>query len=139
MQAICKIAKKLANLSMLKPTITSPQLGMFGSLADQLDQKYALFLLANKIYWDIFEHTFRVHYSTKMGAPSKPIRLMVSLLILKYLRNLSDESVVEQWAENCYYQYFSGIRVFSLPQYLVFLQNWLLSVNGLGSLVPNLF
>ena len=43
-----------------------------------------------------------------MGKPAKPIRLMVSLLILKYLRNLSDEkSIVEQWAENCYYQYFS--------------------------------
>ncbi len=43
-----------------------------------------------------------------MGAPAKPIRLMVSLLILKQLRNLSDESVVEQWRENVFYQYFSG-------------------------------
>lgn len=43
-----------------------------------------------------------------MGKPSKPIRLMVALLILKYVRNLSDESVVEQWAENSYYQYLSG-------------------------------
>ncbi len=33
---------------------------------------------------------------------------MVALLILKHVRNLSDESVVEQWAENAYYQYFSG-------------------------------
>jgi IS5 family transposase len=47
-----------------------------------------------------------------MGAPSKPIRLMVSLLILKYVRNLSDESVVEQWSENIYYQYFSGEQYF---------------------------
>jgi transposase, IS5 family len=37
---------------------------------------------------------------------------MVSLLILKHVRNLSDESVVEQWAENAYYQYFSGEQVF---------------------------
>ncbi|MBK8328624.1 MAG: transposase [Bacteroidetes bacterium] len=43
-----------------------------------------------------------------MGKPAKPIRLMVSLLILKQLRNLSDESIVEQWSENVYYQYFSG-------------------------------
>lgn len=47
-----------------------------------------------------------------MGKPAKPIRLMVSLLILKYLRNLSDENMVEQWAENCYYQYFSGEQYF---------------------------
>jgi IS5 family transposase len=37
---------------------------------------------------------------------------MVSLLILKYLRNLSDECLVEQWAENLYYQYFSGEHYF---------------------------
>ena len=86
---------------------------MFGSLADQLDQKHPLFLLANNIDWAVFEDAFKVHYSTKMGAPSKPIRLMVSLLILKYLRNLSDENVVEQWSENCYYQYFSGMQVFT--------------------------
>ena len=98
---------------MLKPTIKSPQLGMFGSLADQLDQKHPLFLLANNIDWAVFEDAFKVHYSSKMGAPSKPIRLMVSLLILKYLRNLSDENVVEQWSENCYYQYFSGKQIFT--------------------------
>jgi len=98
---------------MLKPTIKSPQLGVFGSLADQLDQKHPLFLLANNIDWAVFENTFKVHYSSKMGAPSKPIRLMVSLLILKYLRNLSDENVVEQWSENCYYQYFSGMQIFT--------------------------
>jgi hypothetical protein len=28
--------------------------------------------------------------------------------MLKHLRNLSDESVVEQWAKNAYYQYFGG-------------------------------
>ncbi|MBK7884064.1 MAG: transposase [Chitinophagaceae bacterium] len=48
------------------------------------------------------------------GKPAKPIRLMVSLLILKQLRNLSDESVVGQWAENAYYQYFGGEKLFSV-------------------------
>ena len=38
---------------------------------------------------------------------------MVSLLILKHLRNLSYESVVQQWAENSYYQYFSGEAKFA--------------------------
>jgi len=38
---------------------------------------------------------------------------MVSLLILKHVRNLSDESVVEQWFENIYYQYFSGERTYA--------------------------
>jgi IS5 family transposase len=38
---------------------------------------------------------------------------MVSLLMLKHIRNISDESVVEQWSENCYYQYFSGEKIFA--------------------------
>ena len=38
---------------------------------------------------------------------------MVSLLILKHTRNLSDESVVEQWFENIYYQYFGGEKVYA--------------------------
>ena len=33
---------------------------------------------------------------------------MVGLLILKHERNVSDESVVEQWQDNIYYQYFCG-------------------------------
>ncbi len=37
---------------------------------------------------------------------------MVGLLILKHIRNVSDESVVEQWGENNYYQYFCGENCF---------------------------
>ena len=87
-------------------------MGLFHGLSDQLDQKHPLYQLANAINWNIFDDAFKEHYSEKMGAPAKPIRLMVSLLILKYVRNLSDENLVEQWAENCYYQYLSGEQHF---------------------------
>jgi IS5 family transposase len=97
---------------LAKPTNTS-QLGFFTSLADQLDQKHSLYHLANRIDWHCFERAFSVHYSATQGKPGKPIRLMVSLLILKQLRNLSDESIVEQWSENIYYQYFSGMQTFT--------------------------
>ena len=96
-------------LSIQKHT---PQLGLFGSLADQLDQKHPLYQLANTINWPFFDDAFKKYYSEKMGKPAKPIRLMVSLLILKFLRNLSDENLVEHWAENIYYQYFSGEQFF---------------------------
>ena len=89
-----------------------PQLCLFQGLADSLDQKHPLYLLANTIKWSVFDQAFKEHYSETMGAPSKPIRLMVSLLILKYIRNLSDENLVEQWSENCYYQYLSGEQTF---------------------------
>jgi IS5 family transposase len=97
---------------MLSTKKYSPQMGMFTGLAEQLDQKHPLFLLAHKIDWSLFEQAFKIHYSEKMGKPAKPIRLMVALLILKYVRNISDENLVEQWAENIYYQYFSGEQYF---------------------------
>lgn len=37
---------------------------------------------------------------------------MCGLLILKHLRNISDESVVEQWSANAYFQYFCGMHEF---------------------------
>lgn len=97
---------------MLSAQQYTPQLGLFNCLADQLNQKHPLFLLSNKINWTLFEDNFRKHYSEKMGKPAKPIRLMVSLLILKYLRNLSDENLVDQWSENLYFQYFGGQQNF---------------------------
>ena len=39
---------------------------------------------------------------------------MAGLLILKHLRNVSDETVVEQFKENAYYQYFCGMDSFSI-------------------------
>ena len=97
---------------MLSTKKHTPQLGLFHGLSAQLDQKHPLYQSADKINWSIFDTSFEKHYDLKMGKPAKPIRLMVSLLILKYLRNLSDESIVEQWAENSYYQYFSGEQHF---------------------------
>src|SRR3954453_2388259 len=47
-----------------------------------------------------------------MGKPAKPIRLMASLLILKHVRDQSDESLAEQWSENVHFQYFSGEQYF---------------------------
>ncbi len=100
------------SVMLTPPKKYNPQLGMFSGLSDQLDQHHPLYLLSKRIDWNIFEDAFKIYYSQKMGKPAKPIRLMVSLLILKYVRNLSDESVVEQWAENLYYQYLSGEQHF---------------------------
>ena len=98
-----------------KPKNTS-QLGFFITFEDQLNHNHSLFQLAKAIQWHVFEDAFSKHYSATMGAPAKPIRLMVSLLILKQLRNLSDESIVEQWSENSYYQYFGGEQIFRPEQ-----------------------
>lgn len=84
------------------------QTSLFFSFESSLNHKHPLFILANQINWSLFEHAFEDLYCKNNGRPAKPIRLMVGLLILKHLRNISDESVVEQWSENNYYQYFCG-------------------------------
>ncbi|MEG1371954.1 MAG: IS5 family transposase, partial [Mucinivorans sp.] len=89
------------------------QSSFFLELRDQLDQSHPIYQLANKINWDLFEREFAPLYCSHTGRPAKPIRLMVGLLILKHLRNISDESVVEQWGENAYYQYFCGAISFT--------------------------
>jgi transposase, IS5 family len=89
------------------------QSSLFSSFEDQLNRNHPLYILANKINWSVFENEFSKYYHKKLGRPCKPIRLMVGLLILKHLRNLSDESVVMQWTENSYYQYFCGKESFS--------------------------
>ena len=46
------------------------------------------------------------------GRPRLPVRLMVSLLYLKHSFNLSDEEIVERWAENVQWQFFSGMQYY---------------------------
>lgn len=88
------------------------QSSLFFNFENTLNKKHPLFILANKIHWHIFEDAFLPLYSQDKGRPAKPIRLMVGLLMLKHIRNISDESVVEQWSENNYYQYFCGETAF---------------------------
>ncbi len=99
-------------ISKLKST---SQLGFYSTFEEQLSRSHPLYILANQINWNVFEEAFAKLYSEE-GRPAKPIRLMVSLIILKHIRNISDESVVEQWAENAYYQYFSGEKMFAACQ-----------------------
>ena len=95
---------------MINTTPSSPSL--FSSLDDLLNCQHPLHKLSHKINWSLFEETFISLYCPDNGRPAKPIRLMCGLLILKHLRNLSDESVVEQWSENAYFQYFCGMHEF---------------------------
>jgi IS5 family transposase len=46
------------------------------------------------------------------GQPSLPTRLMVGLYYLKHTYGCSDDEVVERWAENPYWQYFTGEEFF---------------------------
>ncbi len=85
-----------------------------GSFMDMLDTKDPLIILANNFPWQKVESEFKKHYKNdKVGRPNKPIRLMVGLLLLKQLKNLSDEVVVEYWKQNPYFQYFCGFNEYT--------------------------
>lgn len=99
---------------MLISTPTGHQTNLFGNdLIQQLDPEDLLLQLAQALPWGEFETAFSKHYTQGTGRPSKPIRLMVGLLLLKQLENLSDEKVVLQFKRNPYYQAFCGLTEFS--------------------------
>jgi transposase, IS5 family len=103
-------------------------------LEQMIDLKHPLTVLGNRIPWgqievalapafvrkdregkaiagdDLFGTTLEIAGGGKSnaGRPRLSIRLMASLLYLKHAYNLSDEDVVERWAENVVWQYFSG-------------------------------
>ena len=51
-------------------------------------------------------------YVENTGRPGKPIWLIVALHYLKHTFDESDESVVERFLENPYWQYFAGFEYF---------------------------
>ena len=99
---------------MLTLSNTGHQTSFFGTdLLLQLDSSDPLIQLSHAIPWSEFEEAFAKYYSKDIGAPSKPIRLMVGLLLLKQLENLSDENVVLHFKRNPYHQVFCGLTEFS--------------------------
>jgi transposase, IS5 family len=105
-----------------------------GRLEQMIDPKHPLAVLATRMPWAALEKTltpateaapqptatetvedlFGTHErpvgggDSAAGRPRLPMRLMLSLLYLKYAYNLSDEAVVERWSENVVWQFFSG-------------------------------
>jgi len=107
-------------------------------LDQMIDLRHPLAVLARRMPWDRIEgqlspllaHRNRLGVSkdvvslfgptvqiagsgvSNAGRPRLPIRLMVALLYLKHAYNESDESLVERWSQDVYFQYFSGMEYF---------------------------
>ena len=69
---------------------------------------HPLVKLAKQFPWEMFENHFGELYCPDNGHPGLPIRMMVGLLLLKHIRGLSDEEIVEWWLDSPYAQYFCG-------------------------------
>ena len=89
---------------MLKKLPVQPQLEMFKTvLTSFIHPDHDLCQLARKIDWDYLEKEFSPLYG-KVGRPSVPIRTIVGLLILKQMYDLGDETVLDRYLENPYWQ-----------------------------------
>ena len=87
----------------------TPQLNIFKvPLLSFIREDHELCLLSKKISWDLVEKEFSEYYCLDNGRPSIPIRKVVGVILLRRMFNLSDESVVANWRENPYWQYFCG-------------------------------
>lgn len=80
-------------------------------LSKILNPDHPLFQLSQQIPWESLRVEFSELYSSS-GRRAASVRLMVSLLILKHLHDLGDETVLQAWVENPYFQYFSGESYF---------------------------
>lgn len=87
----------------------TPQLNIFQTPLKQfIKDKHELVLLSRKIDWAKLEQALSVYYCTDNGRPGVPIRTISGILILKRVYNQSDESVLDRWVENPYWQFFCG-------------------------------
>ncbi|MDA3953045.1 MAG: IS5 family transposase [Bacteroidales bacterium] len=87
----------------------TPQLEMFKTpLEHFIKDDHQLVLLSRRINWDSLEDNLSKYYCIDNGRPSIPIRTIAGILILKRMFNESDESVLERWVENPYWQHLCG-------------------------------
>ncbi len=76
-------------------------------LKELINPDHELVVLAQRINWQCFEDEFSSIY-LHTGQPGIPIRTIVGLMLLKRIYNSGDETVMKQWVENPYFQYFCG-------------------------------
>lgn len=94
------------------PRPTEPATPQRIQLAQLLHPTHPLVKLAQALDWSVFETQFEPLYDLHTGRPGLPTRLLVGLHYLKHLFDVSDETVVQQFVENAYWQYFCGFEYF---------------------------
>jgi transposase, IS5 family len=118
----------------IKPKNIRAGLQIGVELESFLDKGHALYPLANSLNWDYLVSSFGPYYVENNGRSGIPIRVIAGLHYLKYLENESDESVVENFCENPYWQYFGGLKTFQheLPCHPTTLVKWRHRVGEAG-------
>jgi len=101
---------------MIGKTEKNPQLNVFRvPLVSVINMKHELVELSRRIEWESVVKDFEGYYH-HTGRPAVPVRKMVGSMLLKQMYNLSDESFVDRWIENPYWQYFCGETYFQFEK-----------------------
>lgn len=80
-------------------------------LENLIDQRHELVRPAALIDWERFDTEWGEAFC-ETGRPAIATRLIAGLHYLKHTYGLSDDEVVQRWAENPYWQYFCGETYF---------------------------
>ncbi len=95
-----------------QPPVDLPTDDLFRNRLDNLiDGRHELVKLASVIDWQRFDNEWGEAFCEN-GRPAIATRLIAGLHYLKHTYGLSDEQVVQRWAENPYWQYFCGETYF---------------------------
>ena len=122
-----------------QPPADSATDNLFRNRLDNLiDRRHELARLAALIDWERFDREWGEAFC-EHGRPAIATRLIAGLHYLKHTYGLSDDEVVQRWAENPYWQYFCGEMYFQheLPLNPSSLSRWRkrLGESGVESLL----
>ena len=94
----------------MKPKILAPgQTDLLQPrLEDFLNMSHPIVQLADLIDSEAVERDYADHFPSHTGRPATRARLAVGLLLLQHTYKLSDVSVLTQWLQNPYFQFFCG-------------------------------
>ncbi len=70
--------------------------------------------LAEALPWEKLDEGYGRYFSAGYGRPAKDSRLVCGLLMVKQLKNISDDDAVAEFMENPYVQAFCGQEYFAL-------------------------
>ena len=83
---------------------------MKGSVKNKLNESWAP-IFYEDVFCEIDERPFSVLYSSSTGAPNAPVNVILSLEILKHMKDLTDIDMMERYRFDYLFNYAVGQRV----------------------------
>jgi transposase, IS5 family len=85
----------------------------FFHFGNSIDADNRWLQLSKLLPWEKLDQIYGSYFSENTGRPAKDSHLICGLLIIKYLKNLTNEEVLQEFSESPYLQAFCGREYFS--------------------------